>query len=338
MSLASNGDAPASFDALKKLGAIIPCPVGEQADRLADEYLTISARGHSLVVVAQTWDEVHRVNDKVREKLKANGLIGADDVQVEALEPVDLTDAQKRDTKSFDSRMIITFNQRYRGVEPGTRGKLLVADDTGLILEVEKRIVLVPKTQLGKISFYLPKTIPIASGDRLHLKANRKLTGSSRAMNGEIVTVGAVEADGTIRLRDGRKLDPTYREFLRGYAVTSYASQGKTVDHVLFSDSAVRAATNAQQWYVTTSRGRRGIRIFTPNPAELRNSLANSGSRPLALDVTTAPKPQPLRPRINQIDRYLQRFGDRAVRLYRTIRNFNRFNPEPRYRHERKIK
>jgi hypothetical protein len=26
---------------------------------------------------------------------------------------------------------------------------------------------------------------------------------------------------------------------VRGYAVTSYAAQGKSVDHVLFSDSAV---------------------------------------------------------------------------------------------------
>jgi hypothetical protein len=31
------------------------------------------------------------------------------------------------------------------------------------------------------------------------------------------------------------------------YAVTSYGSQGKTVDNGLFSDSTVKAATNAQQ-------------------------------------------------------------------------------------------
>ena len=48
-------------------------------------------------------------------------------------------------------------------------------------------------------------------------------------------------------------------------AVTSYGAQGKTVDYVLFSDSTVKAATNAQQWYVTISRGRRGVRIFTPD-------------------------------------------------------------------------
>ena len=73
------------------------------------------------------------------------------------------------------------------------------------------------------------------------------------------VPIGIVVwAIGRIALQDGRTLDPSYREFVPGYAVTSYGSQGRTVDYVLFSDSAVRAATNSRQWYVTISRGRRG--------------------------------------------------------------------------------
>jgi hypothetical protein len=78
---------------------------------------------------------------------------------------------------------------------------------------------------------------------------------------------------------------PYYQRFQRGYAVTSYGSQGKTVDHVLFSDSGVRAASSAQQWYVTISRGRKSIRIFTPDKQALRNAIARSGERELALDL-----------------------------------------------------
>jgi hypothetical protein len=79
-------------------------------------------------------------------------------------------------------------------------------------------------------------------------------------------------------------LDKSFREFLPGYAVTSYGSQGKTVDYVLFSDSTVKPATNAQQWYVTISRGRRGIRIFTPDKQQLRENITRSGHRPLAME------------------------------------------------------
>jgi hypothetical protein len=81
----------------------------------------------------------------------------------------------------------------------------------------------------------------------------------------------------SIELTDGRVLDASFREFLPGYAVTSYGSQGKTVDYVLFSDSTIKAATNAQQWYVTISRGRRGIRIFTPDKEQLRENVTRSG-------------------------------------------------------------
>ncbi len=104
-------------------------------------------------------------------------------------------------------------------------------------------------------------------------------------MNGELVTVARLDHDGSVILQDGRVLTLGYRQFVRGYAVTSYASQGKTVDYVLFSDSAVRAATNRQQWYVTISRGRKGIRIFTSDKEQLRENAARSGDRELALDL-----------------------------------------------------
>ena len=99
------------------------------------------------------------------------------------------------------------------------------------------------------------------------------------------MTVERIEPDGRIALKDGRTLNSDYRQFVRGYAVTSYASQGKTVDYVLFSDSAMRAATNRQQWYVTISRGRKGIRIFTSDAEQLRENVARSGDRELALDL-----------------------------------------------------
>ena len=129
------------------------------------------------------------------------------------------------------------------------------------------------------------REIPLASGDRLQLKANGKTPRGQRLANGELVTVDSVLANGQIRLRDGRTLGKDYRRFVRGFAITSYASQGKTVDYVLFSDSAVKAATNRQQWYVTISRGRRGVRIFTSDKAQLRENLLHSGDRRLALDL-----------------------------------------------------
>jgi hypothetical protein len=68
------------------------------------------------------------------------------------------------------------------------------------------------------------------------------------------------------------------------YAITSYGSQGKTVEHVLFSDSSVKAATNNQQWLVTISRGTRSVKVFTQDKAQLRENVGRLGDRELAIE------------------------------------------------------
>ena len=103
-------------------------------------------------------------------------------------------------------------------------------------------------------------------------------------VNGELVTVASVNSKGQIQLKDGRTLPENYREFVRGYAITSYGSQGKTVEHVLFSDSSVKAATNNQQWLVTISRGTRAVKIFTQDKAQLRENVSRLGDRELAIE------------------------------------------------------
>jgi hypothetical protein len=110
--------------------------------------------------------------------------------------------------------------------------------------------------------------------------------------NGELVTVKAVRPNGQIELQDGRVLPENYREFVRGYAITSYGSQGKTVQHVLFSDSTVKAATNNQQWLVTISRGTRAVKIFTQDKAQLRENVGRLGDRELAIEFAKQDSPQ----------------------------------------------
>jgi hypothetical protein len=144
----------------------------------------------------------------------------------------------------------------------------------------------VPFKLLDRITVCQPKGLSLSTGDRLQLKANAQSQNGRKLANGELVTVKKIHPDGRIALKDGRMLPKNYRQFVRGYAVTSYAAQGKTGDYVLFSDSAVTAATNKQQWYVTISRGRRGVKIFTADKIQLRQNVTRAGNRLLALDMT----------------------------------------------------
>jgi ATP-dependent exoDNAse (exonuclease V) alpha subunit len=153
------------------------------------------------------------------------------------------------------------------------------------VVEGVKKIRVIRFQHLSRLAVCQSREMALASGDRLQLKANGKAACGQRLVNGELVTVNKVLADGRIKLQDGRVLGHDYRRFVRGFAITSYASQGKTVDYVLFSDSVVKAATNQQQWYVTISRGRKGVRIFTSDKAQLRENIVRADNRTLAMDL-----------------------------------------------------
>ena len=155
----------------------------------------------------------------------------------------------------------------------------------GAVIDSGPSLHVIRPKDLDAISVCRPAELTLCRGDRLQLKANALTSTGAKLANGEIVTVSKIKRSGDIVLLDGRTLPASYRQFVRGYAVTSYGSQGKTVDHVLLADSACRAATNSQQWYVSISRGRRSVRIFTPDKAELRKHIARSGDRELALSL-----------------------------------------------------
>jgi conjugative relaxase-like TrwC/TraI family protein len=334
--LAASGKFDESFSQLDKMGAVVPCGLADQAEKLADEYLGLAKKNVSAVVVSQTWAEVHRVNEQVRDKLKSKGLLGANDVTIQTLEKIDLTTAQKRDERFYPPDAVIVFNQKVRGTEAGAKGKLGGIVKAGVLVEVDGRLVMVIDKVLDKITVCRPQEIKVAEKDRLHLKANRKLAPGGRVTNGELVTVKSVGTDGKIKLADGRVLDATYREFLPGYAVTSYGSQGKTVDYVLFSDSTVKAATSAEQWYVSISRGRRGIRIFTPDKEQLRENICRTGHRPLAMEFAEGLVPRGRALLWKKLHGYLLRFGRRAADNMCRLKLARHHHHQPKHKYEHK--
>jgi conjugative relaxase-like TrwC/TraI family protein len=287
---ARDGKLAQSFLVLDKLNAIEQCSLAEQHEKLAARYLDLAKQHQSCVVVSQSWNEIHQVNEEIRSAFQREQMIGGDETTVTALLPVNLTEAQKRDARSYDKNSMLVFNRNVRGGKAGDLAMLKSVDADHLTMEHAGRTVKIPFKQLDKITVCQPKEMALSVGDKLQLKANGRSVENKKLANGELVTVKSIQADGRIGLTDGRTLNHNFRQFVRGYAVTSYASQGKSVDYVLFSDSAVKAATNSQQWYVTISRGKKGINIFTTDKEELRENITRSGDRPLALDAVAGNK------------------------------------------------
>ena len=293
---AQSGQYAESFDRLDRLGAIAECrTIDEQRERLVADYLALAERKKSTVIVSQTWAEIREINERIRIGLRRSGLIDKDDSTVTAHERLDLTDAQKRDKRFYPDNAVIVFNRETGDFAKGEVGKLLKATSTLLFVKVGNRVQRIPFNLLNRLTICQPVEMTLAKGDQLQLKANAPSQDGKELINGELVTVAGVNRKGQIQLKDGRVLPENYREFVRGYAITSYGSQGKTVEHVLFSDSSVKAATNNQQWLVTISRGTRAVKIFTQDKAQLRENVGRLGDRELAIEFAKQDSAQPWR-------------------------------------------
>jgi hypothetical protein len=258
---------------------------------IAGEYLTALQRGERPLVVAQTWSEVHAVNDAVRTALRAAGKLDTGAVVI-AYQPVDRGEAQKRDARFYEVGHSVVFLKRYGRFAKGEVCEVAGAGERGVALVKGGRRSTVSYRYADRLVIVKPTPMEIAPGDRLQLKANGRSVEGQRLHNGELVTVASVERSGALVVTDERgatkTLAPSQRLFVRGYAVTSYASQGKTVDTVIVADAGKSAATNAKQWYVGISRARKRVVVLTPDRIALRTSIQRSGERELALRQESA--------------------------------------------------
>jgi hypothetical protein len=125
------------------------------------------------------------------------------------------------------------------------------------------------------------RELKVSSGDWLLLQANH----GKEFINGERVQVRQIQ-NGRIALADGRSLPAGFNTFTHGYAVTSHSSQSKTVDEVLLvASSRSFGAVNREQFYVSISRGRERVHVFTDDADLLARRVTDSHTRKAAVEL-----------------------------------------------------
>ena len=78
-----------------------------------------------------------------------------------------------------------------------------------------------------------------------------------------------------LALHDGRRMRRDSARIDQGVCITSHASQCRTVDQVV----ALPDGADAKGWYVSLSRARVAMHVFTRNKTELRRSVMQPGER-----------------------------------------------------------
>ena len=116
--------------------------------------------------------------------------------------------------------------------------------------------------------------------------ANGVSADGRRLNNGTVYRVAGFTRAGDMKLETGAVLARDFGHVDYGYASTSHSAQGKTVDEVIIAMG--RASTPAsfyEQFYVTLSRGRSGVQLFTDDLAGVREAVTDSRARGSATEL-----------------------------------------------------
>ena len=288
--LAAAKQTDKAFAKLLELGAVTEVLAdGHQTDngqlyqRAADAYLSATKQGRSALLVSPTWSEIEAVTDKVRETLKADGVVSQQDEPVTVFDSLSWTEAQKKNASQFEPGQRLRFVRKTRKFERGETVEVVATMENGLRvrrpdgLEVD----FIPSGAAASFDVGEARELKVAAGDWLLLQANH----GKEFINGERVQVREIQ-NGRIALADGRQLPAGFNTFTHGYAVTSHSSQGKTVDDVLLvASSKSFAAVNREQFYVSISRGREHVHVFTDDADLLARRVTDSHERKAAVEL-----------------------------------------------------
>ena len=301
------GETICSLSEQQRITAIAP-----SADRyraIAEDYLRSHQAGQTTLVVSPAIEERSELNRVIRNLLVDRGAVAREGVEVRTLRSLDLTRAQRALARHYAAGNVIRFR----------RGSAKLGITTGEYLTVEasdaKRNLLRLRNEAGESIAYKPGQLrgvevfraesrTIGAGDRIQFRAPDR---ALRVANGEFATVIAIDA-GQTQLRTDRgheiaAVNSRLRHVDYGYASTSHASQGATVDRVIVNVDTQRGArlVNRRQFYVSLSRARHDARIYTDNAEALARAVGREQLKATALENLSQTQRQSL-PRFKPID------------------------------------
>jgi Viral (Superfamily 1) RNA helicase len=202
-----------------------------------------------------------------------------------------MTPAQLQHARSYHEGDVLHFSRgsKRQSIPKAAYLTVSAVNENTLTLQFENgwHIEFNP-TRMKGVQAYTAERRTIAIGDRLQW---REPDRQRRIANGEYATVTKL-AGRNIELQfdQGRKVAMPLSEARKidlGYASTSHASQGSTVDRVIVHiDSNQHVGlVNQRMGYVGSSRARIDLRIYTDDTEKMRRAVTRTLEKDLALDV-----------------------------------------------------
>lgn len=338
----SAADIEKGFKKLEKIGAIHEIENSQdRIEQIANDYYTSSfTKGKKatpnaeVLVVSPTHAEGEMVTERIREKLKKENRISSDERQFQVFKNLQLTAAEKEKTENYTSGRWLIFHQNCKGFKAGSKYQVVQAKDKGIVelQDVKGKISSISIDKAANYNLFEIKNLTVSKGDRIRITGNGKSKEGRHLFNGNMYKIEDFDPHGNMRLSNGSMLPWDYGHFTSGYVVTSHASQGKTVDKVIISQSSLSfKASSAEQFYVSVSRGRQGVSIYTDDKTALLQAVSKSNQRKSATELLKSSKSLSYAITVNR-NNFLQRIREKiqaAVQLAKdAVKNHKSFEYE----------
>ncbi|MEZ0295280.1 MAG: AAA family ATPase [Candidatus Methylacidiphilales bacterium] len=278
----SQGDLSTAFARLEGLGAIWEIDdAGQRYALLASDYVELLRRGSAPLVVSPTHAEGARVTLAIRDAMKADGKLGADHkfLQYRSLQ---WENSERGHADFYEPGMMVQFNQNAPGIKRGSLFKVTGRSEQGsVMIEGSKGIAMaLPLEHSDRFQVFETREIALSRGDMIRITRNGDSANGKRLNNGDTFSIKDIGKNGEIILSNGAVLYKNHGHLDYGYCSTSHSSQSKTVRDVLVAQSVDSfLASSREQFYVSVSRGRDTVRIYTDNRRELQEAVGNTSTR-----------------------------------------------------------
>jgi conjugative relaxase-like TrwC/TraI family protein len=282
--LLAEGKTLEGFDALDRLGWVRELGDGQRYAAIAADYLQALNEKKSVLVVSPTHREAGIITEAIRGKLREAGRLGTTEREFTRLVQVNASEAERGRAELYQPGDVLQFHQNAVGHTKGER--LVVADPAA-----------VPVSLASAFSLYRPEKIALAAGDVIRFTGTVKtMDGKHVLRNGAVGTVAGFTEGGNLRLDNGWLVSKDAGHFRHGFVETSFGSQGRTVQRTILDMSTWSLpAVNMEQLYVSASRAKEWMRLYTDNKAEIREGVQRSSQKLTALDLVGLPrKPKPV--------------------------------------------
>ncbi|MFM5953324.1 MAG: MobF family relaxase [Novosphingobium sp.] len=306
------GDARKALAALDRGGGTI-IESADRADRfaaMAKAYAALDAseRARTLVIEPSREGRDALTADIRTELTKAGALVGPA-ITMQGLVSKGLSRAEALDPASYTRGDMVRFMRDYADkgisrtetyhierIDPSKAAISLKAED-GRDIDWRLR-----QWGAGKVQAFSVQPLELKAGDRIQFTRNDRELGRINGGRGTVTAIDGQSRSATIRNPRGQtqtlSLDTARDQHIRhAYVETAHAAQGRTADHVMIhADSKATNLVDQKSFYVSLSRARESVAIYTNDRAKLvsaineRAGLAQTAVNDLVAQASSAQK------------------------------------------------